>query len=440
MGPNVDVVASSPTLPERVDVVVIGGGIIGTSTLLALAERGVSAALCEKGRIAGEQSSRNWGWVRRMGRDPRELPLVVASLKRWAAMHQTVGADVGYRTSGILYLCASEADVERRAEWLKMAGDYVLDTRMVGRGELETLLPGASRNFVGALYTESDGRAEPQTAAPAIARAAQARGAAVLTGCAVRGVETSGGRVSSVVTERGRIACSAVVLAGGAWSSLLCRHVGIRLPQLTVRASVLRTAALDGPNAAAWAPGFAFRKRADGGYSVANGLSNRHDIGPDSFRYFWDFLPLLKMEWRHVGPRLGRPFFDPRHLAGKWRLDEPTPFEAVRVLDPDPVDGHLDEAWSSLVAAFPEFARTTIAQRWAGLIDATPDTVPVISEASVPGFFIATGFSGHGFGIGPGAGRLMADLVTGSPPIVDPAPFRFSRYADGSAPKPYTGL
>ena len=82
-----------------------------------------------------------------------------------------------------------------------------------------------------------------------------------------------------------------------------------------------------------------------------------------------------------------------------------------------------------------------MAQQWAGMIDVTPDAVPVISAVdSLPGFFIATGFSGHGFGIGPGAGRLVADLVTGSDPIVDPTPFRLTRFSDGSRPQPIAGI
>ncbi len=81
------------------------------------------------------------------------------------------------------------------------------------------------------------------------------------------------------------------------------------------------------------------------------------------------------------------------------------------------------------MAAFPAFARARIAESWGGLIDSTPDAVPVIAPVhKVPGFFLMSGFSGHGFGIGPGAGRLMSDLVTGGPPVVDPAPFRFERF------------
>src|SRR6267142_4763820 len=108
MAPRVDPVRSDEILPARADVVIVGGGIIGTSTALFLAQRGVATVLCEKGHIAGEQSSRNWGWCRKMARDPREIPLIIESLKLWQGMNQTVGAETGFRQSGIAYLCATE--------------------------------------------------------------------------------------------------------------------------------------------------------------------------------------------------------------------------------------------------------------------------------------------------------------------------------------------
>ena len=89
----------------------VGGGIIGVSAPLHLAKKGVSVTLCEKGRIAGEQSSRNWGWCRTMGRQPAEIPLSVESLRMWAGMNQEVGAETGFRSSGIIYLCESQKDL-----------------------------------------------------------------------------------------------------------------------------------------------------------------------------------------------------------------------------------------------------------------------------------------------------------------------------------------
>jgi glycine/D-amino acid oxidase-like deaminating enzyme len=115
-------------------------------------------------------------------------------------------------------------------------------------------------------------------------------------------------------------------------------------------------------------------------------------------------------------------------------MDQASPFEATRVLDPSPNPAIVEESRKNLVRAFPAFAPARIAQAWGGLIDATPDQVPVIGPVkAVPGFFLMSGFSGHGFGIGPGAGRLMAELVMGATPVVDPGPFRFERFGGGVA-------
>jgi len=434
MAPRVEPVAADSELPARVDVVVIGGGIIGTSTAFFLAQKGVSVALCEKGPIAGEQSSRNWGFCRQQGRDPRELPLIIESLRIWRGIDRTIEGDTGFRQAGIVYLAEDEKAAAAHEKWLDYARPYQLDTRRIAGPELAPLLPGAARQWPSALYTASDGRAEPQRAAPAIAAAVRRLGGKVLTNCAVRGLDAAAGRVAGVVTEKGSIACSSVVLAGGAWSRLFCRNLGVTLPQLKVRGSVMRTSPVaNAPEASLWAPGLGLRKRLDGGYNVAHGSLTDVDIGPDNFRFAKAFWPALRGAHTGLRLRLGRRFLEELAQPTRWQLDRESPFERVRALDPAPSPDLLDAAAAELRAAFPAFKDAQIEERWAGYIDVTPDAVPVISPVErPPGFFIATGFSGHGFGIGPGAGRLMADLVSGAPPIVDPSPYRFGRFSDGS--------
>jgi glycine/D-amino acid oxidase-like deaminating enzyme len=442
MGPQVDTVESDAIQPRRADVVVIGGGIIGVSTALALAQKGVSVVLCEKGHIAGEQSSRNWGWVRKTGRDEREIPLIAEALRMWEGMNRTVGGETGFRACGILYTSQTAADDAYHEDWLRRAEPYQLGTRRLGPDKVAALLPGATTRYRGAMYNPTDGRAEPQKAAPAMAAAARRLGATILTGCAVRGVERTAGRVSSVVTELGRIDCDAVVLAGGAWSRLFCGSLGMTLPQLKVLSSVMRTARIDGlPETSSWTKDFAFRRRLDGGYTIAGGHSNVVPLTPDIFRFARQFLPALRAEWKAVRPRLDDRFMTEARTPKHWALDGESPFERVRVLDPMPDIAANLRVRTHIAAAFPGFAAMKIEQHWAGLIDVTPDAVPVISGVeSLPGFIVATGFSGHGFGIGPAAGRLAADLATGAPPIVDPTAFRFSRFTDGSAITVEAGL
>jgi glycine/D-amino acid oxidase-like deaminating enzyme len=431
-----DTVPTDTDLPHRTSVVVIGGGIAGISTALFLAQKGIPVVVCEKGQVGAEQSGRNWGWTRVMGRDEREIPLGMEALRQWRRMDEVVGAATGFTQCGIAYLCETDAARASHEAWLEKARPYQVESRMISAEEVKALYPGLAVPTKGAMYTPTDGRAEPQKAVPAITTAVRRLGGIVLQNCAVRGVETKGGRISGVVTEKGAIACDSVVLAGGAWSRLFAGNAGIDLPQLKVLGSVFRTEPVpDGPQGSVGGLPFSIRRRADGGYNIARRNNSLSEITPDSFRLLGQFLPSYRKSWREVKLRLrlGGRFREEWRMPRRWKLDEVTPFEQVRILDPEPDNRGLERAEGELAALFPAFKGMKVAETWAGLMDVTPDAVPVIGPVdSLPGFFISTGFSGHGFGIGPGAGRLMADLVAGDAPVVDPAPFRFGRFADGS--------
>ncbi|SAL10727.1 FAD dependent oxidoreductase [Caballeronia terrestris] len=438
MGPQVEQVAEDRALPERVDVVVIGGGIIGVSTALFLAEKGLAVALCEKGQIAGEQSSRNWGWCRATHRDLRELELSLESLKLWREIDAKLGIDTGFRECGILYAADDQKALADHQDWLaraqRLVGRDGTDSRIVSGDETAVLMKGATRRFAGGIYTPSDGRAEPQRAAPAIANALRRRGVNVLTPCAARGIETTGGAVSGVVTEYGLIRCASVVVAGGAWTRLFAGNLGIDVPQLMVRSSVMRTEPVDGgPDVSACNHAMGYRKRLDGGYTLANAFRSYSDVTPDSFRLFFKFLPALRSQFGSIKLGFNARFVEELRRPRRWPLDQPTVFETVRTLDPPPVASFNEAALAEFRAIFPALGGAKVAQSWAGYIDVTPDAVPVISGVERQrGVFIATGFSGHGFGIGPGAGKLMADIVANDKPLVDPHAFRLGRFFDGT--------
>ena len=426
--------------PATADVVIIGGGIVGVSTAWFLAKRGVDVVLCEKGHVAGEQSGRNWGWVRQQGRDLRELPMMIESMRIWRGLEAETGEDVGYTEGGCLFMATTEAELDRYAEWIESAKSFGLDTRIITGAELDQQVAGASSRWAGALFTASDGRAEPHKAAPAIARAAVRAGATILTACAVRGIESAGGKVSGVVTEHGTIRTSTVLCAAGAWTSLFCRSFGIAVPQLKVKGNVVRTApAANILNGNVFDDRLGIRRRQDGGYTVAHGSILLHPITPSTVRYGFKFLPALRQEWKVLRLSVGREFVDELRMPRRWALDAKSPFEEVRVLDPQPSPWVVRKIRANIDATYPELKGVEIVEAWAGMVETTPDVVPVIGEdARLPGFFIATGFSGHGFGIGPGAGYAIAGLLTGQDTGIDLAPFRLARFFDGSPIRPQT--
>jgi len=424
--------------PDAADIVIIGGGIVGVSTAWFLARKGIKVALCEKGPIAGEQSGRNWGWVRQQGRDLRELPMMIESMNIWRELKADTGEDVGFVQSGCLFTARKQQELDLFVEWVDMAAPYGVDTRIVTVRELEQQVTGPSSQWIGGMFTASDGRAEPHKATPAIARAAVAKGARIMTACAVRGIETRGGRVSAVVTEHGSIRTSVVLCAAGAWSSMFCRSLGISVPQLKVQGNVLRTAPAKAIlNGNVFDEKIGIRRREDGGYTVAHGSILMHPITPSTFRYAFKFLPALRQELKVLRLSIGREFLEELRMPSRWALDTVSPFEKTRVLDPRPSPAVIGKIRKNLAEVFPELAGIEIVETWAGMVETSPDVVPIICPVErLPGFHIATGFSGHGFGIGPGAGKAIAGMLTGEDSGIDLSALRLERFFDGSPIRP----
>ena len=437
-------IAFSDPLPDAVDVVVIGAGVIGTATAWFLAQRGAKVALLEKGRVAGEQSSRNWGWVRQQGRDAAELPIMMESNRIWRGLADETGEkDLTFTAAGCVYLAESEDKLAKFEAWHELAKQHQLDTRMLAPDEARRTVPGLEGQWIGGMLTPSDGRAEPFVAVPALARAAQRLGVAIAEDCAVRTVETANGRVCGVHTERGSVRADQVVLAGGAWSTYFAANAGLDLPQLVVRSTVGRThPAPDHGLPNIDAPGFAMRRRADGGYTVTTGDIAEHYVCARSFKDLTRFLRLLKRSAKDLRMKPKPPAGYPGAWGSKrrWSADEVTPFERMRVLNPPASKVVHQRLVERLPKRAPWLAEAGIAEMWAGMIDVTPDAVPYICETpALGGLFVGTGMSGHGFGIGPGVGRVLADLVLGRPPGYDLSRFRFERFTDGSpiVPGPY---
>ncbi|PZU94990.1 MAG: D-amino-acid oxidase [Chelatococcus sp.] len=427
-------IETSAALPESADVVVIGGGIVGTSTAYYLARRGVKVALVEKGRIGAEQSSRNWGWCRQQNRDARELPMATESLALWDRLAGEIGEDLGFRRCGLLYLSDDEAQLAAWAKWRDFAVGAGVVTHMLSPDAASARGGATGKRWKGGVFSPTDGTADPARAAPVIARGILKAGGSVHQFCAARGLETAGGRVSGVVTEKGTIRTATVIHAGGAWASSFLNQYGIRFPQSSVRSSILSVApGATGLPDALHTTEVSVTRRSDGGYTLAISGGARVDPTPQQLRFARQFVPMFLRRWRNLAIGGLEGWRSGHETLARWRLDAPTPMEAVRILDPTPDARQVAETHRRAQRLLPGLESVPVAARWAGYIDSTPDGVPAIGElAGLPGFILAAGFSGHGFGIGPGAGHMIADIVTGAKPIVDPVPYRPERL-QGSA-------
>lgn len=431
MSPTIAPVQTSARHPAATTVVIIGGGIIGLTAALTLAERNIPVVVLEKGRIAGEQSSRNLGWVRKTNRHAHDIPLALAADRLWAEMPARVGSDVGYRQAGIMFIGRNDTQMGMHEGWLKSVEALGLDSRLLSAREIAQMVPGGRADWAGGIFTPSDARAEPTLASSAIAQAAMAKGAVIVENCAVRTLVTAAGRVSGVVTEQGEIRCDQVLLAGGLWSRKFLGNLGVNLPTLPLTCSVLRTEPMNGPtDIAVGAPDFSFRKHKDGGFIITQRGALDAFLTLDHLLLGKRYLPQLRAQRDFLRISFGKYFFKDLALARRWKATEVTPFERVRVQDPHANPALNDEAMRNLKAAWPVFEQARIASAWAGTIDVTPDSNPVIGPvASIPGLTLATGFSGHGFGTSPAAGQLAADLVSQATPLIDPTPYRFERFA-----------
>ena len=205
MSPPLHRVASDEKLPAAADVVVIGAGIAGSAAAYALAKKGVSVALLDKGRVGGEQTSRNWGWCRQQHRDLRELPLARRASQIWGGLAAELGTDTGFRRTGLLYVTTRPADLALWEAWTLRAREYQMHSHVLSAAEAKAMTPGSTADWIGGVHSPTDGRAEPSLAGPMIAEGARRRGATIHQDCAARGLDIEAGKVAGVVTEKGRI-------------------------------------------------------------------------------------------------------------------------------------------------------------------------------------------------------------------------------------------
>ncbi|MDA7965810.1 FAD-binding oxidoreductase [Ruegeria sp.] len=411
-------------MTAKFDTIIVGGGIVGATAAYYLAKAGKRVALFEKGRIAGEQSSRNWGAVRVQGRDPSQVPMMLDCLDIWRGIEAELGEDIDWRQNGQMRVGYSDADVGRMEAVVDQARELGYGSRLLTRAETEALLPHFNGDGMkAALYNPDDGCAEPEKAAPAFARGAARLGAEIHDFTAVTSVEASGGQVSGVWTEKGLYEAETVILASGAWTRLLLKPLGVSHPSLWIRGSVARTAPvpIEMRQMVVWGR-TAYRQLPDGRVNIAVSEDGFHDLMIDSLFYGFKFLPLAVKNWRNLRLNLGRTMV--QNLMGDY-----ADFTTHRTLDPRPDWRGLERARKLFQQDYPAAGELRYERAWAGQIDYMPDELPVIDQAhNLPGLFIAAGLSGNGFGIGPVVGRILRDLIVNGQSKYDLTPFSMQRF------------
>ncbi|WP_323993184.1 FAD-binding oxidoreductase [Nguyenibacter sp. L1] len=374
------------------DVVVIGCGISGAATAYELAKAGRSVTIVERYHPAAMASGWTLAGVRQSGRDPRELPLAIAAVRLWEQLDRELDAPTGYTQKGNLRIGVADADIPRLRDIVAQGTAQGLNLSFLpDSAAIRAVAPAISPHVAAASYCPTDGHADPDLTVNAYLRAAGRLGVRTRFGACVQAIETRGGRVSGVRTDKGVLPADVVVLASGVFGNELLVPFGLSVPLAVKCVTVVRTrpaapllaqviSVADASNAEAACAG---RQQNDGAFRFTSGIE----------------------EWtEQLVERAGRPVIAPKAAA-------------------------LAATIGSFGAVVPASLDLGVESFWCGLIDQTPDALPVLDRVDhVAGLFLARGFSGHGFCLGPITGRVMAALVNGETPPLSIAAFALSRF------------
>jgi glycine/D-amino acid oxidase-like deaminating enzyme len=405
------------------DAVVIGGGIVGCAIANFLAQAGLQVTVLERLEVAGCQSGLNAGWIRALGRAAPELPLIQASTRIWRTWTDELGLPL--TVGGGYSLARDDAQLALLQRWKASADGLLPGVELLAPEAVATRLPWLRGSWRGAIHHAADGYAEPREVTLAVAARARALGVEVRERATVARILTARGAVHGVSSSGGDVRAPLVVCAAGAWTSRLLRPVPFALPVLVLRSTLMRTQSLPPiGSACVMTPHGALRQSSDGSLVVAAGVRADLDLTLEAVR----FLPWFFGSREQARGRLAvHPTFLIRELSaalGRRRgAVHAGPWPAVAAPNREKASTTA-AAMSGLLAA-----PLRPVQLWAGYVDVTPDALPMIGPVpEVSGLHVASGFSGHGFGVGPGAGKLAAQLILGQAPIVDPRPFSPERF------------
>ena len=366
------------------EVIVVGGGVIGSSIAYHLARAGVRTILLEKRTIAAAASGASAGGVRQQGRDPRELPLSIQACARWANLEEELAADIDYRRKGHLSLIEHEDDRPNLVAAIERQRAAGLNIVLVEGDDLRELAPAVAPHLLAGSFTPDDGHANPGLTTRAFAAAAARAGAEIRTGVTVHGLAVEGGRVVGVLTDDGPLGADLTILAAGAWSKTLAAGIGIDLPLSPMGLQMLLTApaapCLDQVVGCAGRQ-ISFKQLPAGNFLIGGG-------------------------W-----------------PGDWSLDDSRGTTRAASI------------WGSALTAaaiVPVSATVGLADAWVGIEARAADDVPIVGPVrGVEGLVVAAGFSGHGFQLSPAIGQVIAELVVEGAPSISLDALNLDRF-DGA--------
>lgn len=432
--------------PENMeyDFAIVGGGIVGLSAAWILNERGYKVVVLEKGRVGGEQSSRNAGFIRLQGRDQREIPMALRASQLWRTFDEALGGAMGLRQTGIISIASDQKQLQGLSDWAASASAFGLENRLLTPSQLSQAIPQLKCSYEGGLLTPTDSYAEPELASIAMAKGLRERGGKIFESCMVEGIETSAGRVSGLATERGTVRASKIVIAAGIWASALLERYGVVLPLNQLRVSLARSEPFDhGITRPLWLPDVLVRPRHDGGLTFGPGTRGPFvfDVTLQGMKLAPRFVPALFSRAGGVEISLNGHLFEEPKQRRAYIKGNRADYDGIRVPEPEPTQRILDRCLAAIDRNFDFGDRFKVAQSWAGRIDVTPDSVPAMGTLKqLPGAVLVTGMSGHGFGAGPALGEIAADLAEHGSSALATADFAIERFAEHYFLKPQSVL
>lgn len=368
---------------KKADILIIGGGIIGCSTAYYLAQRGLSVIVLEAAESIGNGgSSRNGGGVRQSGRDPREIPMVQWGIQNlWPNLSEELGVDTEYTQKGNLRLGKTEAHLKILASLAEKAVKCGVHVEMIDREEVKAINPWLSDEVLGASWCPSDGHANPLTTTLGFYKRSREMGVQFITGEKVLKLKKEKGRIRKAVAENDVYEAEKILVAAGYESRQILKSTGIDVPMQKIKLECLVTEAQP--------------------------------------KMFMQMLGTAEAD-----------FYGHQTKHGSFVFGGSTGFENIV----DASDYISDSMAASatcrgIMKYFPELRTAKIVRTWNGYSDQCADLVPVIDAIEeVPGLYVACGFSGHGFGIGPAAGYNMAELMATGKTSIPIEAFRYDRF------------